>query len=154
MDCIGMNIANPAENLYSLAQIWNPPNSGVNLLITTVCAAVVTQTNTPLGTIAADLPMQNYALPLLNTGNTHSKNIGDNTAPKAQMNSGQLPAGVGGGVTGVRPLHEFWLPGNEKDQSYDFNPPITIPPGFGIAVRAAQPDMTAIASWQWSEVPA
>lgn len=149
---LGMNIAVPAVGLYSHAQIYNPAGSGMDLQISKIVAAVVVQSQTPPGTVAADLPVQNAPFATLNTGNIKSKNVGSSSASVAQMNTGQLAAGAGNGVTGVPPLQEFWLPATEKDEAYSFDPPIVVPPGYGIAVRAAQPDMTAIGSWQWCEV--
>ncbi len=162
----GVVAATGSPVLYSLAQLWNPCGSGVNALVSKVVVAVVVlpgtpgiapegtvdHPGTPPGTVAADFPLQTSPLSTLLTGSVRDKNLGIVTLPQSQMYYGTLPAGPGGGVTGVPPLHEFWLPKTEEDHTYSFDPPIIVPPCMGVAVRAAQPDMTAIGSFQWSEV--
>ena len=39
----------------------------------------------------------------------------------------------------------------EDDRTYYFNPPIELPPGTGLTVRGANPNLIVVTSWQWTE---
>jgi hypothetical protein len=148
-DFSGQNISDGVIGKYSLAQLWNPASSSKNLVVTKITAAVTAWEATPSGTRANDIVVQTAAFPN-NTGNAQCKNIGDASAPVGLLRSTQLDASD---VTGFKPFHEFWFGASEVDHTYTFDPPIVIPPGYGIAVRGGQTAMYVVTSWQWSEVP-
>lgn len=150
-DFVGMNVGTPLVDKVSHAQIWNPGNSGVTLQVSSLVVAFIAQAGAPAGSRAGDITANSAAMPILNSGNARNKDLGNVVPPKAQMNSGNLVAGVGGGLTGVPPVHEIWIGASEVDHTYMFSPPIIVPPGTGLSVRAAQPNMTAVVTWQWSE---
>lgn len=151
-DYVGYNISNPVVGQVSHAQIWNPSDSGVTLKVYSLVAAFIAQTATPPGTRAGDITINTSAMALHNSGLSHNKDLAIAAVSKAQMNSANLSAGVGGGLTGVPPIHEIWNGATETDHTYIFSPPLSVPPGMGLSVRAAQPNMTAVTTWQWSEI--
>jgi hypothetical protein len=179
---MGANIAegrtafDPSSKLigdWSHAQIWNPVGSGKVLAVSRLQLAVaVFNHQTPFKGRGADIVVQTEPMPEPG-GNTHCKDIGDDTKSAAQMRVAHLPKSR---VTGVGPvIYELWptatfngertvgaderkitepfvMGSSETDREYIFDPPIRIPPGYGIAVRGALPAMYVITSWQWREV--
>lgn len=151
-DYLGYNISNPVVGQVSHAQIWNPADSGVTLKVSSLVVAFIAQSGTLAGTRAGDITINASALVLTGSGLSHNKDLSVTAASKALMRNANLTAGVGGGLTGVPPVYEIWNGATETDHTYLFSPPISVPPGMGLTVRAAQPNMTVVTSWQWSEV--
>lgn len=158
---IGMNIAESEAGKYSIAEFWNPPNSGVDCYVTEVDFAVVALSTTAPGARAGDIVIFNTTTTSTGVnvlggigGNSHNKDT-DPLAPppKAEMRNIRLTPGVNNGITGVAPVQEMWLGVAEDDTTYPFTPAIILRPGSGLMFRAAQSNMYAISSIEWSEKP-
>jgi hypothetical protein len=146
---IGMNIADQSVGKQSMSQLWNPPSSGKVLSVSKLTLAVTVWGQTPAGTRAADIVVATAAMTTPQTGAVRCKDLGDSALPGGEM---RIDALLPGSLAALgRPIYELWPSKPEDDRTYTFDPPIVVPPGYGLTVRGAQTAMYVVTSWQWTE---
>lgn len=145
MNCIGMCIAEGQPNKWAMAQIWNPPTSGVTLQVSSVRIAFSVSSGSPK--VAADLVHSTVAIGAIAENRPFGKDFV--SVPKAEFHTVQVDPSS---QTGIKPFYEIWVGDVSVDKPYLFNPPLLLAPGHGIHVRGALAGVYTIVSWEWCEV--
>jgi hypothetical protein len=139
---IGIVVVSPWAGARSVAQLWNPPESGKSLYVDRIEWA-----HSLSGPGGCDIRAYSQVYGTLRE-NPFNKKLGG-PASVAEARWGNTP---GGQLIGDI-LYECWRPKGFDDTGYTFDPAIIVPPGKGVVVAAANDGAHLIVSFQFREKP-
>lgn len=139
---IGSAIADGVSGHRSIVQLWNPADSGK---IVKVSKMIIAQSEG--GQSGYDLRSDINALPV-NVPIIYgaNKTLGQSDSVAQFRCNYVYPSNIPGRI-----IQEEWSSESFKDREYTFEPPISIPQGYGIHVTPSANGSYMIASFEFSE---
>jgi len=151
MHYLGSSVCNSWVNARSFLQLYNPPGSGVTLSVDCIRLAH--------GNTSADgFDLRRTKPTLLKPTGAYgtfgrygmNKQL-DLADSEAELRWGNCP--IGDLPPDSEILDENWTGLQFDDHTYNYNPPILVPEGYGILAGTARDNVTIIAVFEWSEIP-
>lgn len=134
-------VADGIAGQRALVQLWNPVDSGLDLEVTQMILA-----HSYNGASGFDLRQHDCALGSKQV-NPPNKLIGGEPS-SAELRYGHVaPSEIPGEI-----IQEEWIGRQFDDRIYRFDPPLVVPPGWGVHATAAHDGTYLVASFEFSEV--
>lgn len=143
----GIAIVTGLDGLISVAQIWNPSDSGVNGYVDRILAAGTS----PTWDYSGDMRVTQYLCGDLE-GAWLNKRFGSPPGHLQLRDWHVVPTGLDAAL-GLNNIHEMWYRGCNDGPGYIFQPALLIPPGWGLALSSGRPASGLIISVQGREKP-